>query len=54
MNQISSYINQANEELEAATLLLEKNYYRACISRCYYAIYQGKRILTILDKMNFM
>ncbi|CCI04001.1 MULTISPECIES: hypothetical protein [Microcystis] len=24
MNQISSYINQANEELEAATLLLEK------------------------------
>ena len=23
-NQISSYINQANEELEAATLLLEK------------------------------
>ncbi|MFM8300799.1 MAG: hypothetical protein ACKN9A_21080 [Microcystis aeruginosa] len=35
MNQISSYINQANEELEAATLLLEKNYYRACISRCY-------------------
>ncbi|MFM6629472.1 MAG: HEPN domain-containing protein [Microcystis panniformis] len=38
-NQISSYINQANEELEAATLLLEKNYYRACISRCYYAIY---------------
>lgn len=24
MNQISSYINQANKELEAATLLLEK------------------------------
>jgi hypothetical protein len=24
VNQISSYINQANEELEAATLLLEK------------------------------
>ncbi|AKV66124.1 MULTISPECIES: HEPN domain-containing protein [Microcystis] len=51
-NQISSYINQANEELEAATLLLEKNYYRACISRCYYAIYCTVQALLIVKNIN--
>jgi len=52
VNQISSYINQANEELEAATLLLEKNYYRACISRCYYAIYCTVQALLIVKNIN--
>jgi hypothetical protein len=35
MTQLQFYLNQANEEIEAATLLLEKNYRRACISRLY-------------------
>lgn len=47
MTQTEFHLNQAHEEINAATLLLEKNYYRACISRCYYSIYNATQALLI-------
>ena len=52
MNQFQFYLNQANEEIEAATLLLEKNYRRACISRCYYGVYCATQALLIFKNIN--
>ncbi|MEA5532680.1 HEPN domain-containing protein [Crocosphaera sp. XPORK-15E] len=47
MTQIIFYLNQADQEIDAATLLLENTYYRACISRCYYSIYCATQALLI-------
>ncbi len=51
MTQITFHLNQAYEEIDAATLLLEKHYYRACISRCYYSIYNATQALLISKKI---
>ena len=39
MNLIEILLTLAEEELFAAELLLKNSLYRACISRCYYALY---------------
>jgi len=52
MSQIENYLNLAQEELEAAELLLENDHYRASISRAYYAIYYATQAVLISEDIN--
>jgi len=52
MSQIENYLNLAQEELEAAELLLENDHYRALISRAYYAIYYATQAVLISEDIN--
>jgi len=52
MNRIQTLLSLAKEELYAAEILLENTLYRACISRCYYAIYCTVQALLIVKNIN--
>ena len=47
MSGVSTYLIRATEELETSQLLLENKRYRACISRCYYAMYHATQALLV-------
>ncbi|NEZ59931.1 HEPN domain-containing protein [Adonisia turfae] len=45
MSDASQFLDLAEEELVASQLLLQNTYYRACISRAYYAMYYATQAL---------
>ncbi|EKV00172.1 hypothetical protein Lepto7375DRAFT_2271 [Leptolyngbya sp. PCC 7375] len=45
MSEASQFLELAEEELVASQLLLQNTYYRACISRAYYAMYYATQAL---------
>ena len=45
------YINQANEELNAAHLLFNKEFYRESVSRAYYSMFHATQALLIIKEI---
>lgn len=54
MDNLMKYrLNNANEKLESAKLLLDAGKYRDSISRSYYAIFTAVRAVLAIDKVDF-
>jgi len=47
MNEYRKLLSLALDELEIATLLLERKHYRTCLSRSYYAMYYATQALLL-------
>ena len=47
MNEFKKLLSLALEELEIATLLLERKHYRTCLSRSYYSMYYATQALLL-------
>ena len=48
----NQYINQAEEELNAAHLLYDKKFYREAISRAYYCMFHAAQALLFIKKIS--
>lgn len=45
------YLDQAEEEFNAANLLFDKGFYREAISRAYYSMFHAAQALLIIKKV---
>mgnify|MGYP006306271263 FL=1 len=45
------YLDQAEEELNAANLLFNKNFYRESISRAYYSMFHATQALLLIKEI---
>lgn len=47
LDRVQCYLEEANEKLDSAKLLLENEYFKDAVSRAYYCMYNAARALLL-------